>query len=185
MKLIIKPTIIAKPLVQEKLDLKPPQKISLPAPTILPGKTFALKPKKLMDDISEEDIERLAQEMEETARALKGKKGLRPDILMPIGSRKDLTWTEQFKEWGEKRGFKYDGEDLSDMRMDLYRQDVNITQLRLCIIRNCNHFNLGFYFNLGEAGYPKSLDFFMIRKARVMDALNYMYNALSLFDEKE
>lgn len=178
--------LILKPLTPAvKKDPPAPPKAN-PPPLSLPGKTLPLKAKaKLEDDISEEAIARMAAEMQSMEKALKKKKGVSDiDTDFPT-SKKDLTWTQEFIAWGEKKGFKYEANDFSDLRMDLYKQDSNIQQLRLCIIRTYNHFNIGFYFNIGTAGYPKSLDFHMIRKAKAIDALNYMYNALSLFDEKE
>ncbi len=181
MKLIIN----VAPKKQEAAKPVTPPKAN-PPPISLPGKTLSLKPKKdLPEDISEADIERLAAEMEEMNRALKGKNPGGYDLTSPTPSRKDLSWTDLFKAWGDKRGFKYEILEFSDNRMDLYKQDASITQLRLCIIRTYNHFNLGFYFNIGSAGYPKSIDFSMISKSKAIEALNYMYNALSLFEEKE
>lgn len=184
MKLIIKPSVPAVTKQAEVVKATIPPKAN-PPPLSLPGKTLPVKTKKdLPEDISEEDIERLAAEMEEMNRALKNKNGSGYD-LSSTPSRKDLTWTNDFKAWGDKRGFKYEVLEFSDNRMDLYKQESGTVQLRLCIVRAYNHFNLGFYFNIGSVGYPKSVDFSMIRKAKVIDALNYMYNALSLFDEKE
>lgn len=177
MKLFIKPLpAVVSP--KAEISKKPafiPEKLTVPA----------LKTPKinLKEDISEEDLERLAAEMEETAKLLKEKKGIDTD-LTSSKKEKDTAWTIQFKNWGEKRGFKCDLSDFSEHRIDLYKEDAGFTQWRICIVRSYTTFNFGFYFNISSGGYPKSLEFSGIYKDKSVEALGYMYKALVLFEDK-
>lgn len=154
-----------------------------PAPVSIPEKpkvTVTVKPKlALPDSISDDDLEALQQQILNVAKELKEKKGI---VLDPKEIKKDTTWANDFKTWLSKRGFRFDPSDLSDLRVDFYKEEENNYQWRICIVRSYTTYNFGFYFNIFAGGHPRSLEFHGVDKANAIKALEYMYNALSLFE---